>query len=222
MRHQLFTPKDINDNFKDMITNGSAFDFDMEDIARIRKEFATLIDRLSPKYLAIKDAEEKAAKRAKKNAVAGEKTVEKAVTVAASSTRRRRKEGVTKRLPKAPSNSEFYEEETAWRFHNPDFALDENDNLTVSRDASIPSLTPPTSHKLLKCIPPPPPLPTLPSTGFCAWSFDSDSRVLLANFRDPILAETTKGKVTIVHEDEVFLFKMMVSFIVPAVILWCL
>eukprot|EP00970_Alexandrium_tamarense_P017636 scaffold10310_cov181-Alexandrium_tamarense.AAC.1 len=181
----------------------------MNDIARIREEFATLIDRLSPKYLAIKDAEEKAAKRAKKNAVAGEKTVEKAVTVAASSTRRRRKEGVTKRLPKAPSNSEFYEEETAWRFHNPDFALDENDNLTVSRDASIPSLTPPTSHKLLKCIPPPPPLPTLPSTGFCAWSFDSDSRVLLANFRDPILAETTKGKVTIVHEDEVFLFKMM-------------
>ena len=85
MRHQLFTPKDINDNFKDMITNGSAFDFDMEDIARIRKEFATLIDRLSPKYLAIKDAEEKAAKRAKKKAVAGEKTVEKAVTVAASS-----------------------------------------------------------------------------------------------------------------------------------------
>jgi hypothetical protein len=189
MRHQLFTPKDINDNFKDMITNGSAFDFDMNDIARIREEFATLIDRLSPKYLAIKDAEEKAAKRAKKN---------------------------------APSNSEFYEEETAWRFHNPDFALDENDNLTVSRDASIPSLTPPTSHKLLKCIPPPPPLPTLPSTGFCAWSFDSDSRVLLANFRDPILAETTKGKVTIVHEDEVFLFKMMVSFIDPAVILWCL
>jgi hypothetical protein len=114
-----------------------------------------------------------------------------------------------KHLPKAPSNSEFYEEETGWRFHNPDFALDENDNLTVSRDASIPSLTPPTSHKLLKCIPPPPPLPTLPSTGFCAWSFDSDSRVLLANFRDPILAETTKGKVTIVHEDEVFLFKMM-------------
>jgi hypothetical protein len=53
-----------------------------------------LIDRLSPKYLAIKDAEEKAAKRAKKKAVAGEKTVEKAVTVAASSTR---KEGATKR-----------------------------------------------------------------------------------------------------------------------------
>ena len=91
--------------FKGMITNGSAFDFDMKDIARIREEFATLIDRLSPKYLAIKDAEEKAAKRAKKNAVAGEKTVEKAVTVAASSTRRRRKEGVTKRLPKAPSHS---------------------------------------------------------------------------------------------------------------------
>ena len=68
MRHQLFTPKDINDNFKGMITNGSAFDFDMKDIARIREEFATLIDRLSPKYLAIKDAEEKAAKRAKKNA----------------------------------------------------------------------------------------------------------------------------------------------------------
>ena len=40
-----------------------------------------MIDRLSPKYLAIKDAEEKAAKRAKKKAVAGETTVEKAVTI---------------------------------------------------------------------------------------------------------------------------------------------
>eukprot|EP01082_Thalassiosira_pseudonana_P009089 g8088.t1.2.5e17418a g8088 g8088.t1 contig27:163628-167782(+) len=85
MRRQLFTPEDINDNFKGMITNGSAFAFDMKDIARIRGEFTTLIDRLSPKYLAIKDAEEKAAKRAKKKAVAGETTVEKAVTVAASS-----------------------------------------------------------------------------------------------------------------------------------------
>jgi hypothetical protein len=85
MRRQLFTPEDINDNFKDMISDGSAFAFDMKDTARIQGEFATLIDRLSPKYLTIKDAEEKAAKQAKKKAVAGEKTVEKAVTVAASS-----------------------------------------------------------------------------------------------------------------------------------------
>eukprot|EP01082_Thalassiosira_pseudonana_P012513 g11502.t1 g11502 contig5:1019505-1021842(+) len=97
MRRQLFTPEDINDNFKGMITNGSAFAFDMKDIARIRGEFATLIDRLSPKYLAIKDVEEKAAKRAKKKAVAGETTVEKAMTVAASSTSTQRKEGATKR-----------------------------------------------------------------------------------------------------------------------------
>eukprot|EP00970_Alexandrium_tamarense_P014120 scaffold3877_cov106-Alexandrium_tamarense.AAC.1 len=69
----------------------------MKDIARIRGEFATLIDRLSPKYLAIKDVEEKAAKRAKKKAVAGETTVEKAMTVAASSTSTQRKEGATKR-----------------------------------------------------------------------------------------------------------------------------
>ena len=66
MRHLKFTWVDIMEHFKSMITRGPAFQFDMEDIARIRGEMGTLINKLSEVYLAMK-AEEKKEKTKSKN-----------------------------------------------------------------------------------------------------------------------------------------------------------
>lgn len=67
MRHLKFTWADLCDKtpFKTLITEGPAFQFDMSDLARIRKEIGALIDKLSLLYLRAKE-KEKANKKAKK------------------------------------------------------------------------------------------------------------------------------------------------------------
>ena len=72
MRHEKFTWEDVSK----LITRGSAFKFGMADIARIRKEVLTLIDRLSMTYLKMK-TQEKAARRAKRKKAKTSKTHEK-------------------------------------------------------------------------------------------------------------------------------------------------
>ena len=66
MRHLKFTWVDIEEHFKSMITRGQAFQFDMEDIARIRGEIGTLINKLSEVYLAMKAEEKREKKKLKK------------------------------------------------------------------------------------------------------------------------------------------------------------
>ena len=66
MRHLKFTRVDILEHFKSMITRGPAFQFDMEDIARIRGEIETLINKVSEIYLEMK-AEEKQEEQAVKS-----------------------------------------------------------------------------------------------------------------------------------------------------------
>lgn len=65
MRNQVFSLLGIKDHFEELITDGPAFDFDMDDIARIRKEMKKLIDGLCPLYDKHKK-EEKALKAAAK------------------------------------------------------------------------------------------------------------------------------------------------------------
>ena len=65
MRHLKFTWVDIMEHFKSMITKGPAFQFDMEDIARIRGEMGTLINKLSEIYLAMKLEEKKEKKKSR-------------------------------------------------------------------------------------------------------------------------------------------------------------
>jgi len=65
MRHLKFTWVEISSHFKSMITRGPAFQFDMEDIARIRGEIGTLINNLSEIYLAMKLEEKKEKKKSK-------------------------------------------------------------------------------------------------------------------------------------------------------------
>jgi hypothetical protein len=57
MRKQIFSFSGIENQFKKLITDGAAFDFDMDDIARIREEIKDLIDALSPLYYASKRQE---------------------------------------------------------------------------------------------------------------------------------------------------------------------
>ncbi|KAL7551587.1 hypothetical protein ACHAWF_014773, partial [Thalassiosira exigua] len=69
LRHQKITWEDITEKppFEYLITNNTAFEFDMLDIARIREEIGTLIDNLSKHYLRIK-VEENKNKKAKRKA----------------------------------------------------------------------------------------------------------------------------------------------------------
>ncbi len=112
------------------------------------------------------------------------------------------------KLPSAPSTT-YFEEESAWRFHNPAFPSNSLEQLTIMRDeGTIPSITPAVSSSELQPLPSPPSLPEFPNTGFCQWSFDTTSRVLLAKF---ISTEEKKvvGKVMVTPEDERFLLRMM-------------
>jgi hypothetical protein len=64
------------------------------------------------------------------------------------------------------------------------------------------------SHQLPTPLPEKPlqpagPIPIRPETGFCTWSFDEKSRVLLAVFH------VNDGTVVVTKEDELFLFQMM-------------
>ena len=112
-------------------------------------------------------------------------------------------------LSSVPSNNaEYYEEESAWRFHNPAFTEDSEEQLTAVREGvAIPYMSFATPAENLQPLPRAPPLPKLPETGFCTWSFDEKSRVLLANFQTSSASENKEVKVT--REDEDFLFRMM-------------
>ena len=75
-----------------------------------------------------------------------------------------------------------YREELAWRFHNENRALN-----------------------WLRPLPPPPPDPDFP-TGIstsCRWSFDPETRVVLANFR------STEGSVVVSQSDKERLYRLM-------------
>ncbi len=117
-------------------------------------------------------------------------------------------EELLSKLPSAPSTT-YFEEESAWRFHNPAFPNDSFEQLTIMRDESkIPYITPAVSSHELQPLPSPPPLPDFPDTGFCQWSFDETSRVLLAKFL-PFKGEKLFGKIMVNPEDERFLLRMM-------------
>jgi hypothetical protein len=65
--------------------------------------------------------------------------------------------------------NEFYVEEEAHLYHNPPMPSEHIDRGVFPFE--------------MKKIPPPPPLPSpFPNTGRCEWSFDEDSRVMLAKF----------------------------------------
>jgi hypothetical protein len=112
------------------------------------------------------------------------------------------------KLPEA-TVSKYFEEESSWRFHNPDFPSNSHEQLTKLRDeSSIPSMKAAVTSDKLPPIPPPPPLPDLPDTGYCKWSFDAESRVLYANFRDTTATLNPQFPV-IMSLDEEFLLRMM-------------
>ena len=112
------------------------------------------------------------------------------------------------KLPEA-TVSKYFEEESSWRFHNPDFPTNSHEQLTKLRDeSSIPSMKAAVTSDNLSPIPPPPPLPDLPNTGYCKWSFDAESRVLYANFRN-ITAPINPQFPVIMPPDEEFLLRMM-------------
>ena len=68
MRHHRFTWKGKKAYFASLITNSPAFQFDMFEIARIRKEMTTLVDNLSKVYLLWLKEQELADRKAKRGA----------------------------------------------------------------------------------------------------------------------------------------------------------
>lgn len=56
-RHNIFTVFDSNNNFQKSITDNGEFKFNMRDIARIRREFGTLVDGLAAVYACWKQEE---------------------------------------------------------------------------------------------------------------------------------------------------------------------
>ena len=70
MRHLKFTWQDIEPPveppFKTLITKGSAFNFGMSDVARMRDEMERLIKNLSKIYLAMKEQEKADKKKSKR------------------------------------------------------------------------------------------------------------------------------------------------------------
>jgi hypothetical protein len=137
---------------------------------------------------------------------------------------KKRLDELLKGLPDTP-NVKYYEEESAWRFCNPKLPEEETksnqkvspENLTELRGGgALPSLSVPVSPNDLPPLPPAAPMPTLPNTRFCYWSFDEESRVLFADFRvSSCRTAEEEGEgggrcgIKIVREDEVFLFTMM-------------
>jgi hypothetical protein len=117
---------------------------------------------------------------------------------------------ILKTLP-AQSKDEVctYEEETAWRFHNPNLPETSNQQLQELRKVTgLPSLQDRCGPNELKPLPKALPVPSLPDTGFCKWSFNNVSRVLLANFCASSHAVEAE-QVTVLPEDEEFLLQMM-------------
>jgi hypothetical protein len=83
--------------------------------------------------------------------------------------------------------NQYYVEETAHIYHDP------------PQPGNSEGVTP----LQLKPIPPPPPLPALPNTGSCYWSFYEENRVMIADFS--IGADET---IIMLEEDTKFLFEM--------------
>ena len=79
MRHLKFTWEDISQKppFKTLITKGSAFRFDMSDVARMRDEMERLIKNLSKIYLAMKEQEKADKKKKSKRPVKTEEDEKK-------------------------------------------------------------------------------------------------------------------------------------------------
>eukprot|EP00804_Cyclotella_cryptica_P018162 CCRYP_005924-RA/>CCRYP_005924-RA protein AED:0.73 eAED:0.76 QI:0/0/0/1/0/0/2/0/209 len=75
----------------------------------------------------------------------------------------------------------------------------------IVRDENIPGALHPVSYDQLKPLPPPLPLPKLPSMGYCTWTYDNNTRVLFADFRVSPLANHDDGKLYVTREDEKFL-----------------
>jgi hypothetical protein len=66
MRDHVFFRSEMVNKFKTLITNGPAFQFGMEDIARIREEFKDLVNSLKKLYLEFKQKEKEQKLEAKK------------------------------------------------------------------------------------------------------------------------------------------------------------
>ena len=70
---QSFTPRQRDvlrpKAFLNLITNGKAFEFDVDDIQRIRSEFKTLIRNLHPLYQVVRDERMKAEKEEKNSII---------------------------------------------------------------------------------------------------------------------------------------------------------
>jgi len=66
LRDRSFTYSDLNGGtpFFDLITSGSEFDFNMDDIVRFREEFKTLLERLSELFVRRKREEKNKSKTA--------------------------------------------------------------------------------------------------------------------------------------------------------------
>lgn len=64
--------------------------------------------------------------------------------------------------------NKYYVEEEAYIYHDPPFPTNTSDGVLA---------------KDLRPIPPPPPIPNLPDSGFCQWTFDENSRVMTAEFK---------------------------------------
>ena len=121
---------------------------------------------------------------------------------------KREKIALLKKLSNIPPS--VYEEESAWRFYNPDFLKDSSEQLTALRGKfDIPHSPANVAAEELQPLPPTMTLPQLPNTSYCKWSFDEKSRVLLANFRESSYAANKEGKIKVGRDDEEFLFKMM-------------
>lgn len=100
--------------------------------------------------------------------------------------------------------NEHYVEETAWRYHNPPLPSSKGKDVEDVKNTSGKQVMASVTPEELRPLPPPPPLPKMfPTTKYCHWSFDEDTRVLLADFRP------TKGnEVVVTLEDEEFLLNM--------------
>ena len=108
--------------------------------------------------------------------------------------------------PPEDPNKQFYVEETAHRYHNPPFPdrIVPPEPKLSEEGIEVVAVSP----NDLRPIPPPPPLPDFPSTGKCQWSFDEESRVLLADFAETPL-DRRKKQLLMEKEDELFFLRML-------------